>query len=382
MIPRTWFIVCILIGFSLLALHFVINGEFTGFFLLLGTICLTLFRRRIKGFWFTTAFDGILCLYLMPIALPLVIFMGMYHGFYAIIIFIAVIYADFTLVAVSFTAALAGMFLRLWENEIQKSFNNLHLATGRYYDLESLQNELIDATIKIEQMTALSERARISREIHDNAGHEIVAAFIALQSIRGMFPENEETTDVLEFYDAALERLDNGMDKIREAVHNLNPLKTIGVETLHDICANSASNPKIEIYGDTELVPVHIWSVLEACLNESLTNVLRHANPTFVNVCVDVTPNLVRLNVENDGAENKKVCSANFSQPVVNTETKGFGRKMRSSFLAHKKPSGNGLRNIRYRVSAVGGTFSVNSSDIFNLVCVIPIKKIPTQKES
>jgi len=33
----------------------------------------------------------------------------------------------------------------------------------------------------------------------------------------------------------------------------------------------------------------------------------------------------------------KKVCSANFSQPAVNTETKGFGRKMRSSFLAHKK---------------------------------------------
>jgi len=33
---------------------------------------------------------------------------------------------------------------------------------------------------------------------------------------------------------------------------------------------------------------------------------------------------------------NKKVCFANFSQPVVDTETKGFGRKMRSSFLAHK----------------------------------------------
>jgi len=35
----------------------------------------------------------------------------------------------------------------------------------------------------------------------------------------------------------------------------------------------------------------------------------------------------------------KKVCTANFSHPVVNTETKGFGRKMRSSFLAHKKIS-------------------------------------------
>ena len=33
----------------------------------------------------------------------------------------------------------------------------------------------------------------------------------------------------------------------------------------------------------------------------------------------------------------KKVCKANFSQPVVNTETVGFGRKMRSSFLTHKK---------------------------------------------
>jgi len=43
--------------------------------------------------------------------------------------------------------------------------------------------------------------------------------------------------------------------------------------------------------------------------------------------------NHFNLTIEN----NKKVCEANFLQPVVNTETKGFGRKMRSSFLAHEE---------------------------------------------
>ena len=70
----------------------------------------------------------------------------------------------------------------------------------------------------------------------------------------------------------------------------------------------------------------------------------------------------------------EKVCEANFSQPAVNTETKGFGRKMRSSFLAHEKVksyAGNG--KTVYDLYCGTGTISQIVSPLFEKVIGIEI---------
>jgi two-component system, NarL family, response regulator LiaR len=79
-------------------------------------------------------------------------------------------------------------------------------------------------------MTAVSERARIAAEIHDNAGHEIIGAYMSLQTARELL--SDSNTEALDLYDMALGRLDSGVNKIREAVHNLSPLTALGVEAL------------------------------------------------------------------------------------------------------------------------------------------------------
>jgi len=160
----------------------------------------------------------------------------------------------------------------------------------------------------------------------------------------------------LPLYDAALERLDSGMNKIREAVHNLAPVTMLGVGALREKCEHSPMGKGLvngvgfKAFGDTSNVPVHVWGVLEACLNEALTNVARHARPKSVNVSIDVTTNIARLCVENDGVSESGVSGA--SRP------------------------GTGLRNLRHRIAAVGGSLSVDSGTKkkFQIVCVIPIQ--------
>jgi len=151
--------------------------------------------------------------------------------------------------------------------------------------------------------------------------------------------------DVLELYDSALGRLDIGVNRIREAVHNLSAVTALGAEHLHEICRSFPGCPvNFNVYGDTNSVPIYIWTMLESCLNESLTNVARHSGATYVTANLDVTPHIVRLCIENDGV-----------------------------IFASKTP-GSGLRNLRHRAAAIGGSLSVDSGEVFRVVCVAPLK--------
>ena len=330
------------------------SGEIAGFFLILFLVVMSLLRWRIPKLNFTVALDIIVCLALSimwpyaPFALAMPLFAAMYFGFYWALLASAYLFFAFqpALAAVIALAVLCGGFLGLWERERQDKLKSRDESAGRYYELESLQNDLAAALARVERMTAVAERTRISRDIHDNAGHEIVAAYISLQTIREMLEaENAET---LEMYDAALERLNSGANKIREAVHNLSAVTVLGVETLQDICRRfPVCQVAFRVYGDTSKIPIYVWNMLESCLNESLTNVARHSAAKNVTVDLDVTPHIVRLCVENDGV----------------TKTAA-------------KPAGSGLRNLRHRAAAIGGNLSVDAGKVFRVICVIPMKEM------
>jgi len=339
------FIGLTIIGFSLLGAHGIISGSTMGFFLMLFMVCMALLRWRIPKASWTSAVDVLACMFVTPMFLGVALFAAMYHKMYfaifaAVYVFFAV-GIQFGIIAI--LCGGLGLLLRLWEIEQEKRLKTRDAEAGRYYQLEAMQSDLISATAQIERMTVVSERARISREIHDNAGHEIVAAYMSLQTARGIF--DEQDPDALALYDAALERLDTGVNKIREAVHNLAPVTALGVEALQENCKRFPKNIHFKTFGDTRHVPVHVWNVLESCLNECLTNISKHAKPNKITVEVDATRYIVRLCVENDGA----------------------------SFTG--KGIGTGLRNLRHRLTAIGGSIAVANKDVFRVVCVVPIKE-------
>jgi len=314
-----------------------------GFFLTLFLVCMMLLRWRVPRAGFTSVLDVFVYVVLAPAFLGITLFTAMYYGMYFVML--AAVYVffviDVQLGVIAILCGCLGLLLRLWELEQQKRHKTRDTEVERYYQLEAMQDDLMSATAQIERMTVVSERARISREIHDNAGHEIVAAYISLQTIRNLFDGTDPSTIAL--YDAALERLDAGAKKIRDAVHNLAPIAVLGVETLQETCKRFPKKVDFTVFGNTQHVPIHIWSILESCLNEGLTNIGKHANPSKINIELDTTPHIVRLTIENDGVA-----------------------------LA-KKSTGTGLRNLRYRLTTAGGSLAVAHTATFHIVCVLPI---------
>jgi len=353
--PNVTFLLCQIAGIGLLFALWLESGNTAGFFLLLFLVVMALLRWRIPGWNVTVVLDIIACMAVSALwgsaayALAIPLFAAMYFGLYwtAFAGLYLLFNFDPLLAALLVLTALCGVFLRLWEQERRDSLKSRDASAGRYYELESLQSDLTAALTQVERMTAVTERTRIARDIHDNAGHEIVAAYISLQTARAMMgPEN---TDALELYDDALERLDNGANRIREAVHNLSAVTILGVEALQELCRRfPGPQVALHVYGDTTKIPVYVWTVLESCLNENLTNVARHARrASRVSVDLDATPYLVRLCVENDGVS-------------------GVG----------KRPMGSGLRNLRHRAAAIGGNLSIDTKEAtFRVICVIPIRE-------
>jgi len=342
-----------LIGADLLtpARLVMVNPEVMGFLLIMYLICAAVLRWRFPDSrWAVRSIvlDGVLCVLLYPWALVVVLFSGMYYRMYGMAVLVLATLDIYIGMAAALTG-MCGLFLGSWNKEREQAYKWRDNEAMRYYELEAMQNDLKAATSKIERMTVVSERARIAREIHDNAGHEIVAAYMSLQTARTVLEdvlgEADAAADILALYDAALVRMDKGAKRMREAVHNLAPVATLGVEVLHETCKHFPSG-KVEFkaYGDTAKLPVHVWGVLEACLNEALTNAVRHARPRAITAYLDATPHIVRLCVENDGV------------------------------VAKKSHMGHGLRNLRHRVAAVGGSLAIDTGDVFRVTCVVPVR--------
>ena len=277
-------------------------------------------------------------------ALKFLLFQSMFFGFYPVVVLIGYfsLVVDVTSLIMTISVTVIGLTLNFWKKEWNNRIEQRDFFSQKNYELESLQNELTTALAQVEQMSIIAERSRISADIHDNAGHEIVASYITFQTVRKIMEKNPEKA--LELFDRSMDRLNVGVEKMRDAVHNMAAVTFMGVDRMREICDHCGGLPvKFITSGDMTGVTANIWHVLEALLNESLTNVMKHANATSVRVELDATKHLVRLLIENDGVGNRTI------------------------------PMGSGLRNLRYRVVTVGGNLTIDKGGLFRIVCVIPI---------
>lgn len=259
----------------------------------------------------------------------------------------AVMYAvyykqDYLMLILIFHSLFCGFILREWKKQRDINISKMDLRNKKLYELEILKNDLLIANTQVARMSEISERSRISREIHDNAGHDIIAAYMSLQVIENLISNEESSTK--EMFLESMKRLELGIAKIRDTVHNLSPLVSMGVEYIKYLCNKFPSCPvNLAIYGDASKIPVYLWSIIEPCVKESLTNITKHSNAKQVRVTLDITPYIVRLSIENDGVKEK-----------INTR-------------------GIGIKNLIQRANAVGGNISIDVSNIFRLVCVLPM---------
>lgn len=346
--PQHWLIICKALGFTLLFFFKIEVENHPGFFLLLALITLFVLRLRIIKMEFTIYIDCLLCALMIfwwddaCYAALIVLFEALARKKNLALLTVIYFYTSPEFLLLFLASGLGGYFLGCWiderENDMQRRFE----LKGQVYELERRLEEFAAATIQDARMAAVGERSRISREIHDNAGHDIIAAYISFQTLRDLIRDAE----VLEMYDTILDRFSGGVGKMRDILHNLTPAGTPSIEQLEKICDEFPLEIQFKPYGNMSEVPAYIWNTLAICLKESLANVSRHAASSYVKAEVDVSTYIIRLYVENDGV-------------VENVD-----------------PPGRGLANLRFRIHAVGGNLSINKDGgVFQMICVIPLTK-------
>ncbi|NEB01144.1 histidine kinase [Streptomyces sp. SID13726] len=182
-----------------------------------------------------------------------------------------------------------------------------------------------------ERTEQLLERTRIARELHDSIGHALTVAVVQAGAARaaGDPAFTDRALDAIEETGrAALEDLERVLGILRESERPASARPTLAdADRLLESARASGAKVDAEFTGPLDTVPGPVSREGYRILQESLTNVLRHAGAVPVRVRVGVTREALVLKVRN---------------PLA-ADIPGPGR-------------GSGLRGIRERAALLGGS--------------------------
>ncbi|MFL9999538.1 cache domain-containing protein [Paraburkholderia dipogonis] len=199
-----------------------------------------------------------------------------------------------------------------------------------------------------------NERARLSRELHDGISQMMVSVKLLLESALARFERSEVRVPPAEAaLTTSLTRLGDTLREVRRISHALRPsmLDDLGVAAaLEQLSRELSEQSGIEI-GFTQIAHTHaaalpdaVNTVLFRIAQEALTNIVRHAQASSAALALEVSNDAVTLNIADNG--------------------RGFD--VAHAFVGRR--SGVGLRNMRERLEALGGTLSLSSQAGHTLV--------------
>jgi signal transduction histidine kinase len=150
-------------------------------------------------------------------------------------------------------------------------------------ELNESKKELEKAYAVVAEVSALEERQRIAKEIHDTAGHSITTVIMQTESAKRILEENpdEAKTKIV----AANLQAKHALEELRESVHLLsgNTAKQTLKTALESIIHESTDGTGIKIRSEIE----EVTTISEAkfrflcnTLKEGISNGLRHGKAT------------------------------------------------------------------------------------------------------
>jgi two-component system NarL family sensor kinase len=186
------------------------------------------------------------------------------------------------------------------------------------------------------------ERAHLARELHDGAGQTLVSAKLMIESA----VEGLGSGDAASRHDLgrALDCIKRTLQEIRRIAHRLRPalLDTLGLPAAlqhlgSEFDADGRIAVDINLLGAERELPDEVKTVLFRVAQEALTNIGKHAGATHVVLTLEFhAAGGVDLHITDNG--------------------QGFDTE-----AAALQAEGIGLRNMRERVSAIGGRMQLAS---------------------
>jgi signal transduction histidine kinase len=198
-------------------------------------------------------------------------------------------------------------------------------------------NQLRQYSLRIEDQSALQERNRIAREIHDSLGHTLTAQSIQIDSALLLQHSNSEESRF--FLKEAKQLCKQALQEVRQSVATLRTdprqgksLDNMATNLIREFRVTTAIEPTYVIRL-SHPIPAEAVSALYRVLQEALTNITRHSRATNVLLQLFTEDRTLHLYVHDNG--------------------KGFDPDQNST--------GFGLQGMRERIIALGGQFKLSS---------------------
>ncbi|SFR71061.1 sensor histidine kinase [Anaeromicropila populeti] len=214
----------------------------------------------------------------------------------------------------------------------------------RHYELLARTKEL---AVSNQCLAIEKERNRIAQEVHDTTGHTLTM-IQSLMNLSQLELDNQDINNLKEYLSQAKQLANHGIKELRCSINNLRQqssyeLVTQGILQLTrqvkeleiEVCIQGEDHPRYS----------HLSVVLYESMREVITNCLRYAKATHMDVILKFRETSVELYVFDNGIGCEKIIE------------------------------GNGLTGIRTRIEGAGGTVKVisNSMEGFQTIIKLPL---------
>ncbi len=213
-------------------------------------------------------------------------------------------------------------------------------------------NNLLEAKLhEVRRMVVAQERVRMAREIHDSLGHHLTTIIVELQSAEALAEEDpaEAANRVRSAQGIISAALVSSGEMLQSLERFDRPLPAALKELVLAWRRGNGADVSIQVTGDCATLSTSVGITLYRVVQESLTNIQKHARARRVEIVLVRQPDRVMLTVTNDSSG---------TPPRVESASGGFG-----------------LVGLRERADALQGEFST-AADVaggFQVKVVLPL---------
>lgn len=175
--------------------------------------------------------------------------------------------------------------------------------------LQQAHEELEQATVQSLRYAVLEERSRIARDIHDSIGHRLTSVIVQLQALPYVL--KSDPTESERIVRTVLEVARSCLQEVRAVVHEMGTDESgAGIVSLRSLVQQTSAvpgTPKISLNIEGEETnrqqewPPQVAAALYRCLQEALTNTIRHAQAHQVEITVQQSEGELMLIYRDDG---------------------------------------------------------------------------------
>lgn len=184
-----------------------------------------------------------------------------------------------------------------------------HLLIVNHKQNESIrkQNAVLEQYMsQIERITMAEERNRLSSELHDTVGHAYTSIIMGMETLR-----TELATEMgIQRLDSLLEMGRKSIEDVRGYLHQMeSPCQSPSlIQSLQNLGAEFQEHAQVNVsfrtYGEEYELSRQTKIAFIRCLQESLTNAVRHGQGTEIIVSLQFEQQYTRLEVQDNGKGN------------------------------------------------------------------------------